>query len=316
MSRAIIAPRSLISTPRRLVLPVGMKGRASLWFDGVDDTVVGVSPALGTGAWTIAGYCNPRPKNASDGVFLIVGNVTAANSIAIYQTGNVFGALLGGIEWVSSGVACDNIWHRVVVTFPGGTGRMRVYVDGVFRAQSAADRTPNIASVRCTMGYPGLYQPCNMSDWRAYMRKWSDAEVAADYRGEWVDPTGLVRWWTCENPGYGTTCHEEIGNTEDAITGATWSPNVPFRRRRIVEDVASCPLFAGGPSLDIGRRCRFVRRHGVDSADWRRSAVCLWKIRWMAQHRMVAQPHLTRQPVPHSGRRCPPSLGVLHGQTR
>jgi hypothetical protein len=73
-----------------------------------------------------------------------------------------------------------------------------------------------------------------------YNRDWSDAEVEAFGRGELIDSAGLLRRWTCEAPGYGTTCTEEIGKTADVMTGAVYDPSVPFRRRRVVEDVAAC----------------------------------------------------------------------------
>jgi len=92
---------------------------------------------------------------------------------------------------------------------------------------------------------------CRLSDARLYQRKLADGELAADARGEPVSSTGLVRRWSCENPGFGTTCREEVGGTNDAITGALWSPVVPFRRRRIVEDVPAGALATAALTLNV-----------------------------------------------------------------
>jgi hypothetical protein len=256
MSRIVIPSARVASAARRLVLPVGMKGRASIRFDGTDDRVVGAAPGIsGSAAWTMAVRVRPVRTTATTPMALFFGSSAGGKQGAylggVRVTGidYVGGGLFGGATAYSTAhpISANQRWMRLVLTYPGGAAqKLTAYLDGEFLVQSSAD-TPAIVDTATILGAGtaagGYCWPGNTSDARIYSRAWTNVEVAADARGEWVDPTGLVRWWTCENPGYGTTCHEEIGNTEDTMTGAVWSPDVPFRRRRVVEDVAAA--FAG-----------------------------------------------------------------------
>ncbi|NMC34563.1 MAG: LamG domain-containing protein [Veillonellaceae bacterium] len=127
---------------------------------------------------------------------------------------------------------------------------MRLYVDGTLTATSATV-TPSIGAESSRIGHGFSAFPIHGNVWdaRIYTRAWTPQEVAADFAGEWVDPTGLARWWTGENPGYGSTCREEIGGTDDAIVGALWKPDAPRKPRRIVEDVRAAPFLMGGSSV-------------------------------------------------------------------
>lgn len=262
MTRAIIsAARSLISTPRRLVLPVGMKGRASLSFDGVDDYVTGVGVSPGTSPWTMLCWVKMAnyPGAGIHYTLMTAGDPAAGAHMSDYT-------LIGGVptwragssayDWASYADAlCPAVgqWRRLGFVRRAGNAPLELWLDGGLRAVSPAVN-PDVATSGARLGsaYTNTwFAKALMDDARMYSRAWSAGEFAADYRGEWVDPTGLVRRWTCENPGYGTTCYEEIGKTSDAITGALWDPRVPFRRRRKVEDVAAAMLGDGATTCTV-----------------------------------------------------------------
>jgi len=261
MSRIIIPGARTASPARSLVLPDGMKGRASLSLDGVDDKVVGVAPGIaGSSVWTFAAWVLWRKDSSAGGWPTGVVSIGAASA----NTGAFIGLRSsGGKGYLTAGVYNDyslggdpvalGIWKRVVAVYSGGAGTITLYVGGVQNGTPLA-KTCNITDTTPTLGVlcgaANTFSAVLLDDARIYSRAWSPAEIAADARGEWVSSTGLVRRWTCENPGYGTTCREEIGGTNDAITGALWSPDVPFRRRRVVEDVAAAFL-SGGSTISV-----------------------------------------------------------------
>lgn len=241
-------PRPL-APPRSLVLPVGLKGRCSPWGDGVDDDIVGSNPLAGLTPCTVVGWFCPSGRgHASDRIAFVVGAAVAQQCITI-------GTLLSGGVWrwraenaaqqAIGPIATPGEWCRVVARHSGAANTpWRLNVNGKDPWPSA-DCTPNFTgavvklfrSVANTNPFGG-----NANDARIYNRCWTDAEVPADYRGEWVSSAGLLRRWTGENPGYGGTCREEIVGTNDPITGALWRPDVPTKRRRIIEHVPASPL--------------------------------------------------------------------------
>lgn len=238
----IIVPRSGLILPRQRVVPVGLRGFGSLWLDGVDDRVTnGSSPVTGSNPWTIATWMRTTSDFPGFRCAVGIGDSTGIYTRVYVGTNSTISLMLAGVFNLSSNVypsVCQ--WYRVVATFTGGTGRMRLYVDGTLTATSATV-TPSIGAESSRIGYGFSAIPIHGNVWdaRIYSRAWTPREVAADFAGEWVDPTGLARWWTCENPGSGPTCREEIGGTNDPITGALWSPNVPMRQRRVIESARS-----------------------------------------------------------------------------
>lgn len=249
----IIVPRSGLILPRQRVVPVGLRGFGSLMSDGVDDYVEGTNPISGSQQCTLVSWVKCRRRAGTTQVVMQLGNSATGEAQMLCVTpSDTWGGGIYGVMSISSGVVVDDSWHRVVYVYPGPGEPSFVAVDGEVRATFA----PSAASVagtaarlflRCgSVGYPFAGSTW---DSRAYSRAWTPQEVAADYAGEWVDPTGLARWWTGENPGYGSTCREEIGGTDDAITGALWKPDVPRKPRRIVEDVRAAPFLMGGSSV-------------------------------------------------------------------
>lgn len=239
----------IIAPARRLVMPVGMTGWQSRWFDGVDDRIVGVQPATlsGSNPFTAVAWvrCSRVVTATATSVFAW-GNTAAGNAYVLCGTIAPAGVPYYGIYTSAGQIGARRVdlgWHRLVCTFSGGAGgTMTVYVDGAFTA-SAAWPAPNVQVPPMLQlgGTGGAYFPGNIWDARIYERAWSLAEVQADYRGEWVDPTGLRRWWKLEDLT-AATAHEEIGATDDAVTGALISADAPFRLRRAAEDVSACPL--------------------------------------------------------------------------
>jgi hypothetical protein len=245
MSRAIIAPRVLIP-PRAGRLPSWLKGRASLYFDPTDDLVAGTIPAdlTGAGAWTILGRLRPATfHTATDRGAVSFGTNAAAQGAFLGQviSGSkpYIGGGLIGTTLADSRVASPSEWSDCMIRYAGGAGgALTLVVNG---RSTAGVATGNITGTNASLGRLLAAGTCfggRVSDARILSRAISDAEYDA-WRLGTSAPVTTRRRWTCENPGYGTTCHEEIGNTEDAITGATWSSVVPFRRRRVVEDVAA-----------------------------------------------------------------------------
>ena len=256
--------RDLIVAPRGLVLPSWLKGRASLYFDPTDDLVAGTIPAdlTGAGAWTILGRLRPATfHTATDRGAVSFGTNAAAQGAFLGQviSGSkpYIGGGLIGTTLADSRVASSSEWSDCMIRYAGGAGgALTLVVNG---RSTAGVATGNITGTNASLGRLLAAGTCfggRVCDARILSRAISDAEYDA-WRLGTSAPVTTRRLWTCENPGYGTTCHEEIGNTEDAITGATWSPVVPFRRRRIVEDVAAAPLFTGGQSLTVAANDAF-----------------------------------------------------------
>ena len=255
MSRIIIPGARTASPARRVVLPDGLKGRASLSGAGTDDRVTGVDSGIrNADPWTMLCWAfRARNKNVGswDGC-MGMGNTAVANAAAYFGFTNPTAitaprcqlglrlTLVGGIRTVGIG------WHRIVARYDGLNATL--HEDGV-QDGAAVPVVMAMGAGPCELlrffssnAYCGRVK---LNDARIYSRAWTPAEVAADARGEAVSSTGLVRRWSCENPGYGTTCREEVGGTDDAITGAPWSPVVPFRRQRSVEDVPAAALGTG-----------------------------------------------------------------------
>lgn len=234
------------SAARRLVMPVGMSGWQSRWFDGIDDRVQGAGvPLVGDVAYTLAAWLRETRSLGATGIALQSGNNVANESawIGVDGAGRFSGGHTGG-SVLTGGRASDRGWHRVCVTKLAGADWPILYVDGVqvsiagLGSTLAGAGAPYLGrSASGTAPFPG-----NIWDARIYSRTWSPAEVAQDYLGEWVDPTGLARWWKLEGTTAATT-HEEIGGTDDAVTGALISPMAPFRLRRVVEDVPAAPRY-------------------------------------------------------------------------
>ena len=246
MPRIVVpSPRLVVPAPRQRV----RDARCSLWFDGVDDQVAGTIPAAITGAapWTICcRYFPTKPAGTTAGC-LFIGTL-APNQWAMIGQRAVFGGLYrvgGGVstaECLSDAVVQPR-WYDVAFRFSGGAGgTLSLHVDNQ-SVKTAAWAVPALTGTTACIGrnLGGGACPGNVCDARVYAADIGAAGVAAWRRGE--EPATPARWWKLED-GLGTTAHEEIGGTDDPVTGALPSPLVPFRRMRIVEDVAACPYRA------------------------------------------------------------------------
>jgi hypothetical protein len=220
----------------------------------VDDDLTGTIPAS-WGGDTATLCCWLRLLNtvAAYEVIWAGGSITGSQGLYLGANGtSLVAGVVGHVEavWSLGARRILDRWVRVCVLYRGNGAKVAIYTDGTLRAESPVNATTqNISGTVSRFGrHLNATLPTRMGlgESRLYKgRLLTPTEIAADARGEAVDSTGLVRRWTCENPGYGTTCREEVGGTNDAITGALWSPVVPFRRRRVVEDVAAAVLGTG-----------------------------------------------------------------------
>ena len=253
MPRIVVpSPRLVVPAPRQRVLDA----RCSLWFDGVDDQVAGTIPAAITGAapWTICcRYFPTKPAGTTAGC-LFIGTL-APHQWAMIGQRAVFGGLYrvgGGVstaECLSDAVVQPR-WYDVAFRFSGGAGgTLSLHVDNQ-SVKTAAWAVPALTGTTACIGrnLGGAACPGNVCDARVYAADIGAAGVAAWRRGE--EPATPARWWKLED-GLGTTAHEEIGGTDDPVTGALPSPLVPFRRSRIVEDVPAAALGTGAVSCTV-----------------------------------------------------------------
>ena len=248
MSRIIIPGARTASAQRRATLPPWLKGRASLYFDPTDDRAAGTIPADLTGDSAFTLMARLRPMSV----------ITATNrgALSIGQNGADTGAFLGqvvsgGRAFIGGGLIGTTLadtmpspideWTPAMIRYAGGVnGALTLVVkDRSTAGVCTANITTTVAELGRLLAAGTCFGGC-VSDARVYSRAVSDREYDA-WRDGLAEPVTSRRFWSCENPGYGTTVHERDGNTDDAITGGVWLPEVPFRRRRVIENVAACP---------------------------------------------------------------------------
>jgi len=251
MSRIIIPGARTASPARRLVLPDGLLGRASLWFDGVDDRVTGSIPVAlsGSAPWTLWARVLPQPAAVSDAAILAIGNYVANQYAALRLVASGGQLYLGGVTTGATRKSAYPVqvrWYDVSMRFAGGAGgNIVVTVDGE-ELSGATWSVPALTGAVAYLGRHNVSIPYRgaIADARVYDADIGATGVSALRAGAGWD-ANLVRRWSCETPGFGATCREEVGGTDDAITGALWSPVVPFRRQRSVEDVPAAALGTG-----------------------------------------------------------------------
>ncbi len=251
MSRvAIVSPR--IAVPGLVKgLPSWLKGRASIYDDGTDDRVTGTIPVdmAGAGAFTIRARLRPASRPALTDRGAVSFGTNLANQGAFLGS-----VVAGGKRYLGGGLIGNTLadvveselcqWTPCMLRVVGGVGGAMTFV-AKDRAQNTV-ASPNIVGSVAELGRLLAAGSCfhgQFADVLIDSRAISDAEYD-DWRKNIAVPTAPRRHWSCENPGYGTTCTEEIGKTADAMTGAVWDPVVPFRRMRVVEDVP----YAVGPT--------------------------------------------------------------------
>lgn len=236
--------RDLIVTPRDLVRDC----KCSLAFDGTDDYLAGSNPLSGDQAWSVCARVLFRKAPASFSYVAAIGTPSSyGGPILAMRATRQFMA-----GHFASGCTPEprleiGRWYDLTITHPQGAGRARAYVDGVQTGQQGANSTSAgtgatafLAAYSSGSGFGNVL----LSEVRVYTRELSPGEVADWSRGREVDPTGLARRWTLED-GLGLTAYEEIAGTNDPITGALWSPFVPFSRRSRLVNVPAAVRFPG-----------------------------------------------------------------------
>lgn len=226
-------------------MPAGLFPRNSRWFDGVDDRINSTSPYPGDSAVTFATWLRPEVLTGVWQIAMFAGGLGGNRGLIIgIGPTNVWAGGLDGGSFVYSTIRPSlGQWSRVVMTRTSGANQSLLYVNGLLAGTAALSATfAPAGAALCALGRYSTLLPYrgNIWDARIYSRAWTPAEVAADFEGEPVDPTGLVRSWALNDQTPATT-YESIAGTNDVVTGALISAQVPFRDRRISEVVPWAP---------------------------------------------------------------------------
>ena len=244
MPRSLItAARSAIAAPRQRV----RDARCSLWFDLIDDRGVG-SHGLGTGdkVFTLEGWFRFSKAPANWGAGIAIGPAAAGSP---WLGGSSTGTYAAGRYGIANHPTTTKVsvgeWVHLALTHEALGGPLRIYLNGTL-LYTSGDVAVDVPSAVCSFGAMNtgvLPFGGNLSG----PRIWSSGLIASQLLAVVREGPSAVgtphRWWKLED-GVGATAREEIGGTDDAITGALWSPLVPFRRNRIVENVPACPYRA------------------------------------------------------------------------
>lgn len=96
-----------------------------------------------TGAFTMSGWFKSSTSDTSNIIYSYGNGSGAATQVYLgfYDLGNGHVAGIFGCAFLNVGGAVDlndGVWHLLHGTFSGGVGTMKLYVDGVFIASSAA----------------------------------------------------------------------------------------------------------------------------------------------------------------------------------
>lgn len=244
--------RDLIVAPRGVVLPVGMKGRASLSFDGVDDVLVGSHGCTGDADVTFGGWIRVGLVRASFDVVASVGEQIVDHGFyGGYSTAAGWNVSIHGRNGATHPRnPLSGEWVHFVAEYNKTTKKARIWLDTVPGTDTAivASPSPAFTSHLRIGAATANFAKCCWWDFRTFNGLLSQAQIEQWFRGEPVTGTGSTvdAWLKCED-GYGSTVLDYSGNNRTAtIVGALWSPAVPFQRRRIVEDVLAAPLVNGG----------------------------------------------------------------------
>jgi hypothetical protein len=243
--------RDLIVAPRGVVLPVGMKGRASLSFDGVDDVLVGSHGCTGDADVTFGGWIRVGLVRSSFDVVASVGEQIVDHGFyGGYSTAAGWNVSIHGRNGATHPrKPLSGEWVHFVAEYNKTTKRARIWLDTVPGTDTAIVASPSPAfTSHLRIGAATVnFAKCCWWDFRTFNGLLSQAQIEQWFRGEPVTGTGSTvdTWLKCED-GYGSTVLDYSGNNRTAtIVGALWSPDVPFRRRRVVEDVAAAASLRG-----------------------------------------------------------------------
>lgn len=205
----------------------GVTGAHSLYFDGAGDYVTGTHglPLL-TNVLSLELWVRPV-EHINTTTCITVGSGTLCAYLGLTAGCPIMG---NSDDDISCETKCKSgVWSHIVATWNGPN--VALYVNGkLARTLTDIDVAVAIPTNAVLIG-SGVVDDFkgNMYSVRIHSVSLTLSEVVRLYQGE--APTVTPdRWWTCENPGSGATCHEEIVGTNDPITGATWTnvaPRIP-----------------------------------------------------------------------------------------
>jgi hypothetical protein len=215
----------------------------SLSFDGDDDymeaTAIGSTLSQ---SGTISAWINTADSSVQQ---IVVSNTTGVEDRLILGIND--GEVVSNARYdtanhtASGGTISNNTWHHIVVT--SGSGTVKVYVDGALPTQGTEIAASNSSTQKLRIGlredgaddFEGLGID-EVAIWNAALP--ADA-IAAIYNSgkptdlnenignydEWTD--NLVGYWRMEEGTGSSIADSSTNSNTGAITGATWTDNVP-----------------------------------------------------------------------------------------
>lgn len=119
----------------------------SLWFFGggpyaTASLLTTLTDNFGIEAWV-------KPSSATGNRCIAYNGNTAASGWGLYQVGNTFRGLFGGVTWVGSGPLTLNAWSHVALVRTGGSARL--YINGIV-AGSATGAAPKVPAGNFAVG--------------------------------------------------------------------------------------------------------------------------------------------------------------------
>jgi hypothetical protein len=254
MSRAIIAPRSLSSTPRSLI----QHARSSLSLDGIDDVASSATGHSCTGAASFFCECWAMFPRAGSGFGVVISvgaqSVNQGVYLGISNTTRKLTVAMHGFTGITSPGALDyGRWYHVVFDWDASNKRYHLCVNGG-TVYTGTDATAVPAVTAGLYVGKGTANPtlCYLHGIRLYKgRLLSQADCQKRMRGVREDESGLDSR-VLFNDGYGSTAADTSGNGRNlTVVGGLYSPIVPFQRRRVVEDVAAAVLGDGATTCTV-----------------------------------------------------------------
>lgn len=210
---------------RRLIEPMA----ACLGFDGTNDLVTGSTvPFTGNTPFTVVTRFRARKDTGANQRIMSIGGSTVATGATLYVrwTGRLCecsGRMQGSVSSVFARIYPMR-WYDLALTHAGGNTASRVYLNGDHVGDNGVI-TPAFSSQVPLLGRVSGATPYWFDGWLArpavYSRQLDEEELRDRWRNRGVDSTGLELYWPLDD-GAGGTAHEEVNDTDDAITSASW----------------------------------------------------------------------------------------------
>lgn len=203
-------------------------------FDASGEKVTGSNPLAGDTAFTIAVWAYGDADDGNNHALLDVGACLATDVLILQYggTGRLRVFLNGAVNAYDPAVFGGTGWHRVLVSHPGGANPLNLYVDGVWKAASAAANPAFAGADVCIGNETGAHNWYPWEGGAAEVKIWSreltQQEIADDYNDKTVSAVNLDRRWPLASQAGGNT-PEVIVPTSDPYSGATLtSGTVPW----------------------------------------------------------------------------------------